>query len=211
MYSYNDFLKAQQFLLPQINVSRETFERLNFYVNRVIEYNQKFNLIGSKEEEKIWERHVFDSMQLFSYIESDKKVCDIGSGAGFPGLVLGIIGISNISLIESNEKKARFLESVSRETSVDNKIICGRVEILEESFDIVIARALAPLEKLLNWSLRVSHKKTYCIFPKGKIYQEEIKRAYKKFAFDVSLHHSVTNEDGKILVVKNVHKNHCCR
>jgi 16S rRNA (guanine527-N7)-methyltransferase len=205
MISYNEFLKKQQSFLPQIDVSRETFEKLSFYVDKLFEANQKFNLIGSKEKEHIWERHVFDSMQLFQYIEKRSSVCDVGSGAGFPGIVLGILGVKML-LVESNKKKAAFLEYVSRETSTQNKIICERVENLKSSFDVVTARALAPLERLLTWCEGIYYEKTIFIFPKGQRYREEIERAHKKFAFDVVSHHSVTDENGKILVIKNVQK-----
>ncbi len=211
MISYDYFLKEHQRLFPDINVSRETFDRLLYYVQKVIEYNQSFNLIGSGEKEKIWERHVFDSMQLYPHIEENKKICDIGSGAGFPGMVLGIMGVSGITLIESNEKKATFLKNVSRETLIDNIVLCERVEHLKKPFDVITARAVSPLKNLLLWTQNISHKETQYIFPKGKKYQEEITEAYKKFAFDVVLHHSVTNENGRILVIKNVHKNNCRR
>lgn len=207
MISYDDFVKIQNSLLPDLNVSRETFERLCVYIHRLFEYNQNFNLIGSQEKDNIWERHVFDSMQIYPYVEKNKKICDIGSGAGFPGLVLGILGISNMTLVESNSKKVKFLEDVSRETLINNRIICKRVENLKGSFDVVMARALAPLEKLLTWSQDIFYDKTKFIFPKGKKYQEEIDEAHKKFVFDVRSYHSVTSEDGRILVIENVQRN----
>ena len=243
---YDEFLQEQQKLIPSLNVSRETFDRLKAYVNLLEECNQKLNLVGSSEMATIWDRHVFDSMQLMPYIvkggfhvksrkpsevqvllknasrtlmpeiegavedsalhipKSSLSVCDVGSGAGFPGIVLGILGVSDMVLVESIAKKALFLENVSRETLIKNTILCDRVENLKKTFTAITARAVAPLKDLLRLTKNIRTFDTVCIFPKGKKYQEEIEDARRYFSFDVEAHQSLTHEEGRILVITHV-------
>jgi 16S rRNA (guanine527-N7)-methyltransferase len=202
---YDEFLQEQQKLIPSLNVSRETFDRLKAYVNLLEECNQKLNLVGSSEMATIWDRHVFDSMQLMPYIpKSSLSVCDVGSGAGFPGIVLGILGVSDMVLVESIAKKALFLENVSRETLIKNTILCDRVENLKKTFTAITARAVAPLKDLLRLTKNIRTSDTVCIFPKGKKYQEEIEDARRFFSFDVEAHQSLMHEEGRILVITHV-------
>ena len=197
-------LKVVNKRFPSFDVSRETFDRLNLYASLLIEENKKFNLIGSGEVSHIWERHIFDSMQLFSYLDPKDKICDMGSGAGFPGIVLGILGCNNITMVESIRKKASFLENVSRETSISNKVICGRIESLEGYFPFITGRAVAPLKKLLMLSRNISNRQTRFVFPKGRRYMEELEEAKKNFSFEVDKRKSVTSPDGTILLLRSV-------
>jgi 16S rRNA (guanine527-N7)-methyltransferase len=202
---YDEFLQEQRKLLPSLNVSRETFDRLDIYVKLLEEYNQKLNLVGSSEMSNIWDRHIFDSMQLLSYIpDSSHSICDFGSGAGFPGIVLGILGVSEMVLVESIGKKALFLENVSRETFIRNTVLCDRVENLKKTFDVITARAVAPLKDLLKLTKNIRTPGTVCVFPKGKKYQEEIDDARRYFSFEVEAHQSLTHEEGRILVISHV-------
>lgn len=203
--TYPEFLKLQSSLIPSQNVSRETFNLLKTYVECVLRANETFNLIGPKEKYRIWERHVIDSMQLFPHIENKGKVCDVGSGAGFPGIVLGILGLTNITLVESIKKKASFLQDVSHETFLKNKVLWDRVENLKEIFDVVTARGVASLEKIFNWTYHIRNANTSYVLLKGKTYNVEIEQALKKYQFDVKIFQSVTHLDGKILVIQNVH------
>ena len=202
---YNKFLDIQQKMLPSLNVSRETFDQLRVYLSLLEEQNKNLNLVGSQEMERIWERHVFDSMQLMLYLKKPPlSLCDVGSGAGFPSIVLGILGVDKMTLVESIEKKARFLMNVSRETSVKNTIICDRVENLKKVFDVIVARAVAPLKELLILTKNIRTSRTVHIFPKGKKYQEEIEDARAHFSFEVDVHQSVTHPEGRILVIHHV-------
>lgn len=201
---YEDFLRKKEEFLLSLNVSRETFDRLSKFIDHLKECNQKINLVGSSEMGNIWFRHVFDSMQLMQYINIHSKVCDFGSGSGFPGVILGILGVNGMTLVESIGKKVSFLERVSRETCVKNKVLCDRVENLRDSFDFITARAVTSLDKLLKLTKGIRREDTICVFPKGKKYQEEIEEAQKNFDFKVQVYQSITHEDGKILVLKNV-------
>lgn len=204
--NYETFLKEKNSLSLEQNVSRETFLRLESYVTML--KNASFNLISAGDGDQIWERHIFDSIQLYPYF-SKGSVCDFGSGAGFPGIVLSALGIAPLTLVESIGKKAEFLQNVSRETFLDYKVICDRVENSTEKFDFITARAVASLKKLLQLTEPIRTHDTVCVFPKGKKYQEEIEDARREFSFDVEVHQSVTHTEGKILVLRNVRQQRC--
>ncbi len=203
--TYDQFIQEQQKLLPCLNVSRETFHRLERYMDLLKEQNQNLNLVGSSEMPNIWHRHVFDSMQLLPYIPTTAtSVCDFGSGAGFPGIVLGILGVSQMTLVESIGKKVAFLENVSHETFLKNTILCDRVENMHKAFSVITARAVASLKDLLTLTNNIRTPETLCIFPKGKKYQEEIDDARSYFDFKIDVHQSVTHPEGKVLVISHV-------
>src|ERR1700722_13861594 len=136
-----------------MNVSRETIERLTIYQNLLKEWQQKVNLVSSSTLPHMWERHFQDSLQLLPYLPRENaSLIDLGSGAGFPGLVLALSRPETlkVTLIESDLKKCLFLEIVSRETKISVTIIRERIEALRETLkgDIITARGLAPLSLL---------------------------------------------------------------
>lgn len=187
------------------NVSRETFEQLEKYLTFLIQENEKYNLIGPKEAERLWERHVLDSAQLFPLVRNSGGFLDVGSGAGFPGVVLSLLGVPGGCLVESSHKKCSFLKNVSRETLADFSVVCERVERMRgASFNRVVSRAVAPIEKLLMWTLGVATRDTQWVFLKGKTAQEEVAEALKRFSFEVEMFPSVTSEEGKIVSVRKV-------
>lgn len=200
-------------LEQKYNVSRETVDRLKTYEVSLKEWQSKFNLVSNASLENAWERHFLDSMQLYSLIPSDARTLyDFGSGAGFPGMVLAIMAKGrtpylNVSLIESIKKKTLYLNEVKRITGTDVNIINDRIEnIKAESVDVVTSRAMASLSKLLEYTSRFFSKKTKCIFPKGKSYQEEISEAKKLWKFDVEIVQSSQSDEGVILVISNISK-----
>jgi 16S rRNA (guanine527-N7)-methyltransferase len=184
-------------------ISSEKISSLEFYVRLLFEKNGAFNLIGPREFPQIWERHVLDSAQLYPLLKNkNKSIADLGSGAGFPGLVLSILGIKNITLIESSEKKSHFLENVSRETFCGAKVINDRVEKIKKiKFDIIISRAMGKLSILFDFSEPISKKSTEFFFLKGKTYEEEISEAQKKFDFSSELIQSITDPESKIVFI----------
>ena len=187
------------------NVSRETFEQLEKYLTFLIQENEKYNLIGPKEAERLWERHVLDSAQLFPLVRNSGGFLDVGSGAGFPGVVLSLLGVTDACLVESSHKKCSFLKNVSRETFADFSVVCERVEMMRGvSFGRIVSRAVAPIEKLLMWTLGVATPDTRWVFLKGKAAEEEVVEALKRFSFEVEMFPSVTSEEGKIVSVRKV-------
>ena len=199
--------------IEKIDVSRETYIDLETFQNMVLEWNNKFNLISKSSAEDIWNRHILDSLQLLKFInDKAEKLYDFGSGAGFPGMVLAI-AIKDIfpnlkvSLMESIRKKAIFLNEVKTKLNLDVDIYNERVENLKlPKADIITSRAMASLEKLLNYAYPFCKKETELLFLKGKTWEDEIKTALNKWKFDYEAFESITDKDGKILFIKNIRR-----
>ena len=177
------------------NVPRETIEQFTKYHDLLIKHQEKTNLVGSGTVSTIWIRHFSDSAKLTDRIitytnnmSSTIDVCDVGSGAGFPGLVCFLLLSSKkyqikMTLIESNRKKCKFLNLVKEKLILPVHIINDRVEKIEKKYDIVMSRAVAPLHILLGLLAPLSKKNTVFLLPKGKNYLKEIKKAKKLWNF----------------------------
>ena len=191
------------------NINDETLEKLKTYLNLIKIWQKKFNLISQKSFKSIWERHFLDSYQILKLIGNKKRILDIGSGAGFPAIVCAVCSNNNFDLIEANKKKCIFLNEVKKVIGIKNIIIHhSRIENLKiiNNFDYISARAVSSLEKLLKYSFKFYKKGMYCIFLKGKTVSKEIEIAKKKFIFHIKFVKSITNEDGEILLIKNIKK-----
>lgn len=177
--------------------------RLTKYVDFLIEYNNKINLIGKSTINDIWDRHITDSLQLAKNIDNyNIKIADLGSGAGLPGIPLSIIGIKEVHLFEKSVRKCEFLEQAKNFSN--NKIIVRNEnlnEIKKENFDIIVSRALADLNTLLHFSKNLSTKSTKLLFLKGKKIYNEIEEAKKYWHFDYKLIDSITSNEGKIIEI----------
>lgn len=186
-------------------VSRETAEKMNAYGQLLLKWQKAINLVGPTTLTDVPERHFFDSAQMFRYITNvDCKLADMGSGAGFPGMVLAILGVKEVHLIESDIRKATFLREVSRETQTPVTIHDKRVEDCTiPGLDVISARALAPLPDLLVHMDRLATggHPVYGLFAKGLQHAEEIEKAKKRWNFEVELFPSETDLSGKILRV----------
>ena len=200
-------------ILQIYNVSRETKEKIEAYKTLVLEWNCKFNLISKSSVEHIWERHILDSVQLYKYIRpTDKILLDLGSGAGFPGMVLAIMAMEKtpylkVSLIESIGKKTLYLKHVAELTGTKVNIYNKRIEELPaEKVDVITSRALTALDNLLNYASRFCGSHTVCIFPKGKIHAEEIAEAKKHWDFDCRIIPSSQSDEGVILIITHLNK-----
>lgn len=177
--------------------------RLIKYVDFLIEYNNKINLIGKSTINDIWDRHITDSLQLVKNIDNyNIKIADLGSGAGLPGIPLSIIGIKEVHLFEKSVRKCEFLEQAKNFSN--NKIIVRNEnlnEIKKENFDIIVSRALADLNTLLHFSKNLSTKSTKLLFLKGKKIYNEIEEAKKYWHFNYKLIDSITSNEGKIIEI----------
>lgn len=198
-------------LEKKYNVSRETLDKLKVYEGSLVQWQEKLNLVSNSSLVNAWERHFIDSIQLYQYIpENAKSLYDLGSGAGFPGMVLAIMAEGrtpslNVSLVESISKKTLYLNEVKDITSAKVNVVNKRLEELpSEKIDIITSRALTALNKLFEYSFRFCHENTVLIFPKGKKHLEEIKEAKKDWLFDVSIHKSDTSDEAAVLIVKNL-------
>ena len=191
------------------NVNKETLEKLKTYLQLIKIWQKKFNLISQKSFNSVWERHFLDSYQILKLIGNKKKILDIGSGAGFPGIVCAICSNNFFYLVESSKKKCVFLNEVRRTLNIKNiSIHNSRVENLKiiNNFDYISARAVTSLDKLIKYSLRFYKKDMTCIFLKGKTVSKEVEMAKKNYVFYIKLLKSITNRNGRILLIKNIKK-----
>ena len=196
------FLREMQEL--GVDVSRETRDRLEALVNTLGRWQKAINLVGRSTLEDVWTRHVLDSAQLKALIpESAKSLTDLGSGGGFPGLVLAAMRPDlDVTLIESDARKAAFLGEAARrmELAKPPKIVVGRAETVTPApADVVTARALAPLGQLLAWADRHRTDTAICLFHKGKGWQAELTEAMKDWDIPHQAFNSVTDLDAVIL------------
>lgn len=203
--------RDRDFVLEQLNLSGKTLEKLDKYVDLLEREQAKMNLVGASTLPIVWTRHVLDSAQLFGQIKpDDKTVLDFGSGAGFPALVLAIMDAEqkhDFRLIESDGKKCAFLNKVISECGLRATVCNERIEQMEKfGADLITARALASLDKLLKYAFPFFKKTTRCLFMKGAKAAEEIAAARRKYDFRLEKIQSVTSAEGTILLLSEVKK-----
>jgi len=193
------------------NVSRETLEKLSVYADMLEKWQKSINLVSPTTIKDMWFRHFYDSAQLAQYYQSDQSktekpiILDIGSGAGFPGLVLSMMGVGHVHLVETVQKKAMFMKQVIRETDIDATVHAVRIENLDAfHVDFISSRALASLDKLFTLTQHFHHDGLVCIFPKGQTADEEIKEAEKKWSFEAEKFTSITEESATILRLRSI-------
>ena len=164
-------MTANEFQL-RTGVSRETLERLTVYSDMLTKWQKSINLVSNTTINDMWRRHFYDSAQLVNYIDVSKgrpTILDLGSGAGFPGLVLSILGVGEVHLVESVGKKCSFMRQVIKNTDVDAFVHNERIENMEHlHVDLITSRACADLDKLLVLTEKFIGPKTKCLFLKGE-------------------------------------------
>lgn len=198
---------TRNLFIESVDVSRETLQKLDTYYDLLIKWQQKINLISPKTLDEVWSRHFLDSAQLFSLLSyTDKSIFDIGSGAGFPGLVLSVMGASQINLVESDGRKCVFLSEVIRQTSSNAKVHNCRIESLPPEINAatVTSRACASLDLLLNYSHPLLSEDGECLFLKGRGAEQEIEEAERRWMFHVEQYPSIVDEEGCILRIRNL-------
>ena len=191
-------------------VSRETEERLAVLVAELERWQRAKNLVSTATLGEVWTRHIADSLQLFEHAPEARRWLDLGSGGGFPGLVLGIrlaeVG-GHIDLVESNARKCAFLRHAARLTGAAVTVHAARIEDAMPQFldkvDAVTARALAPLPLLLDWCKDLLRTGVIGVFPKGQHLDAELTEASKYWKIQASTFPSVTDSAARILVIRN--------
>jgi 16S rRNA (guanine527-N7)-methyltransferase len=195
--------EAKSWLKDNLDVSRETWERLEAFIAFLREEARQQNLISAATLDHIWARHIVDSAQLLRFAPPKGKWLDLGSGAGFPGIVVALLSVHRVTLVESRAKRIDYLERSIEFLGLEDKAsIAGMsVERLETApYDIISARAFAPLPKLLDLSQRFSTQNTLWLLPKGRNAVNELEEARKAWNFDFAVEKSVTDDDAGILV-----------
>jgi len=186
-------------------VSRETLDRLDAYVALLTKWQRRINLVASASLGDVWRRHLLDSAQLADYLPvAPARLVDLGSGAGFPGLVLAIITGHDIELIESDGRKCAFLAAVAAETGARVTIHETRIEAMpRRPADVITARACAPLSRLLGYAERFKGPDTVCLFHKGARVDEELTEAAKTWMMNLRRYPSQTDPQGTLLSVRD--------
>lgn len=195
----------------ELNVSRETLEKLEIFADLLIKWNPKINLVGKSTINDLWNRHVRDSIQICEILDENvAHWADFGSGGGFPGLVVAILGSESknpakTTLVESDQRKAAFLRTVIRETEISANVIVNRIETVPAlGVDVVSARALADLPALLGFAdLHMQHSGT-AIFPKGKKWKSEVELARASWNFTYEAIQSITEPEAVVLKIRGI-------
>lgn len=192
-------------------VSRETLDRLAKLETLLSKWNPVINLVAKSTLQHTWDRHILDSAQLFNLAPTTARHwVDMGSGGGFPGLVVACLAADlrpdmRITMIEADQRKATFLRQASRELGLTPNILATRIERTPpQAADILSARALAALPILLGFAARHLGAMGLALFPKGAVWRDEVAEARKDWHFDVTPHPSATDPQGAILAVKGI-------
>ncbi|WP_432346050.1 16S rRNA (guanine(527)-N(7))-methyltransferase RsmG [Shinella yambaruensis] len=192
----------------ELNVSRETEDRLNAFVALFQKWAKTINLVASSTLAEVWSRHVVDSMQISALCPGPRIWVDLGSGGGFPGIVTGILlagaGDGWVHLVESNNKKAAFLRTAIRETGARASVHAIRIEEAPAAIahcDAISARALADLDLLMDfgWPWAERNLDLRFFLHKGRDYQREVDKALGRWRFDLVKHASVVEPDSVVL------------
>jgi 16S rRNA (guanine527-N7)-methyltransferase len=207
--------EAKAWLTNDWGVSRETFEKLGVLQSMVVAENEKQNLISAASIPSFWARHIVDSAQLLVHAtppgvadDQSRNWLDLGTGAGFPGLVIAIMRDAPITFVESRRKRIDFLVEAMEALQLPHvSIFGGRLELLEqERFSVISARAFAPLPKTLSLAHRFSTNETRWLLPKGRRAREEVEAAQADWSGVFHVEQSLTNAESAIIIARKVGK-----
>ena len=202
--------KDIEFFIKKFNVSRETIEKLNIYNHFLLENNKLLNLIGKTTENNIFSRHFTDSAQIYDLIDDKSQIIDVGSGAGFPGVIIKILMDSkkvegNVILIDKSPKKCKFLNDLSNKLGITLKIQNVRLEDYKFSkISTIVSRAFKKVIDTIDMLFKNNDKIKSIILMKGKTYQHELEDAKKKYTFDLEKFRSITSDESYILKISNI-------
>ena len=191
-------------LQNQLNYSAKNISDLKIFINELLKANKKHNFISKNTENIIWHRHILDSAQLVKFIDFSKgSLSDLGTGAGFPGLILALFNKNkdfHVKLYEKSPVKRAFLKSISDRLSLKIEVF-GNVYDHSIDSNYIVSRAFKKLESIIQVSREIAKKSHKLIILKGQNAQEDLKKAFNKEKYDYKLENSVTNKDSKIIIV----------
>ena len=191
-------------LQNQLNYSSRSISNIKIFINELLLANKKHNFISKSTENVIWHRHVLDSAQLVKFIDFSKgSLSDLGSGAGFPGLILALFNNNkdfHVKLYEKSPVKRAFLINISKKLSINVEILGNVYEDFIDT-DYIVSRAFKKLEAIIQVSREIAKKSHKLIILKGQNAQEDLKKAFIKEKYDYKLENSITNEESKIIIV----------
>lgn len=191
------------------SVSRETHQKLEIYVEMLEKWNKSINLVSKSTLKEVWRRHIEDSLQIADEGDNVASWVDLGSGGGLPGLIIAAAKnetstSTHITMIESDQRKCAFIAAAANAMDLSVSIECRRIEeSTTQSYDVISARALAPLSNLLELAQPYRHEKTICIFPKGANAEAEMKAASEDWSVRYQAIKSSTNPTATIFKIQD--------
>lgn len=190
------------------SVSRETFARLDRFVDFVRAEAEQQNLVSRTTLDVVWPRHILDSAQLIRFpTRADSSWLDIGSGAGFPGMVVAILAPVRMTLVEPRRLRAAFLDRCVADLGLTNTSVqCTKIENMDGRFDCITARAVASLDKLFAMAIHLSHSGTNWLLPKGRSAQLELDEARRAWQGSFRLEASLTDPGASVVVATGVRR-----
>jgi 16S rRNA (guanine527-N7)-methyltransferase len=197
---------SREAFAASLGVSRETLDRLTVYLDLLHRWQRAINLVGPATLADPWRRHILDSAQLLTHLPAGTtSLVDLGSGAGFPGMVLAVLGVPGVVLIESDRRKAQFLREDARATGTEVTVRAERIENLAGwPADVITARALAPLPRLLPLAERFLAADSVCLFLKGYNAERELTQALKSWHMVPEMFSSLSAPTGTVLKLRGV-------
>lgn len=201
--------EIKEVLFNRYDVSHETFKRLEDFVSLLQKWSRVHNLVSNSEQNNLWGRHVLDSAQLVSFVSAHNIVLDIGSGSGFPGVILALLSSANIILVERNKKKSVFLSEAKR--ILCPNLIVKNAPVEETRFDkvdTITARGVAKVSHLLRCSAPYLKQNIKFLLLKGKEWGRELDEAKEQWDFSCQIKDSITDQEGKILILSDIQKKH---
>ena len=198
-------LEVINILKKSLNFSDHSIEKLKKFTNLVLKENQKYNLIAKSTENQIWHRHILDSAQLVKFIDFNlNSMADLGTGAGFPGLVVELFNKNkafHVKLYEKTPIKRRFLTGVIKELSLNAEVLGDvRDEVIDS--EVIMCRAFKKLDSIIQVSREIAKKPHKLMILKGQNAQKEIKNSFKTKKYPYKLENSMTNKDSKIILME---------
>lgn len=193
-----------------LDVSRETIDRLSALAALLTKWNPAINLVSKDSIGNIWNRHILDSAQIFRLAQNASRWADLGSGGGFPGLVIAVLAAEkapnlHVILVEADQRKAAFLRQAAHTLGLSARIVADRIENIEPlNADVISARALAPLPQLCGFAMRHMAAGGAAIFLKGRSHAEDLAKARETWNFGLETHASITDPSAIVLVLKGI-------
>ena len=191
-------------LQNRLNFSPKTISDIKIFIDELLKANKKHNFISKSTENDIWHRHILDSAQIVKFIDFSKgSLSDLGTGAGFPGMILALFNRNkgfHVKLFEKSPVKRAFLKDIQRKLSINVKIFGNIYEEFTES-DYLVCRAFKKLEKIIQVSREIAKKPHKLIILKGQKARQDLKKAFNKEKYDYKLENTITNKDSKIIIV----------
>ena len=196
-------------IIKRFSLNKKQTNQIEIFLEELVLKNKYTNLVGKSTLLKPWDRHISDSLQIISHIDDRQgKIIDMGSGAGIPGVLLSIAGCRNVLMVDSAKKKTQFIKTLLEKLEISATVSNTRLEDLKTSpAKYIVSRALAPLYKLISYSLLLSNKDTSLLFLKGRNVNKEIEEAKKNYSFRYKAFKSISAGGGFVLKIEDFKKN----